>query len=452
MSVVQQPIAERTLPHSLDAERSVLGAILLRNEGLDEAAEVLAADDFYRRAHARIFGRMLALAKKQEPIDFVTLREALVAAGELDDIGGPAYLSRLTDGVPRSVNVPHYAAIVKESATRRRAIVHAQHIIDSAYDGMLTADEVVNDAERRFFELAQADQRGELVGGAQQIDEILPMLEALMKGERRGITGVPSGFTDLDAFTQGFQPADLIIIGARPSVGKSSFTSDIARHVAIHAAGFGNVGFWSVEMSRQSLTLRNVIAQARVDGLRLRTGYVNHGDYDRILQAAEQMRESGLFVDDSSGLRPMELRSKARRFAATKGLSLVIIDYLQLMQGDRGERYENRQLEVASISRTLKAIAKELQVPVIVVSQLTRKVEERAGKRPTLADLRESGALEQDADVVLFLHRPGYYDREADQGKAECIIAKQRNGPTGVIDLTWLPHASRFENYTEGGA
>jgi replicative DNA helicase len=451
MSAVKDAVDDRVLPHSLEAERSVLGAILLRNEGLDEAAERLTPADFYRQAHRTVYGAMLSLAERREAIDLITVREELGTEG-LNAIGGPAYLAKLVDGVPRSTNVSHYAEIVKEKATRRAVIAAAQDVLESAYDTDLSADDVVNAAEQRFFRIDESEQRGGLMGGAQLVDEIMPMLQALMSGERRGITGVPSGFGDLDALTTGFQPGDLILVAARPSVGKSAWVSDVSRHLAISAAHVGNVGFWSVEMSRQSLTLRNIVAQARVDGLRLRSGYVSTSDYQAILRAAEQIRNSKLFIDDSSGLRPMELRSKARRFAATQGLSLIIIDYLQLMRADKGEHYENRNIEVAGISRSLKAIAKELQVPVIAVSQLTREVEKRADKRPNLGDLRDSGSLEQDADMVLFLHRDGYYDRDADQGKAECIIAKQRNGPTGVIDLTWLPYASRFENYVEGGA
>ncbi len=441
---------ERTLPHSLEAERSVLGAILVRNEGLDDAAERLAPEDFYREAHVRIFRAMLALAQRQEAIDIVTLREALTGKGDLDEVGGSAYLAKLLDGVPRSTNVPHYAAIVKDKATRRRAIAQAQAVLEAAYDGDLTAEDVLNEAERRFFELGQRDQRSELVGGATLIEEVMPMLESLLKGERRGVTGVPTGFGDLDAFTQGLQPGEFIILAARPSVGKSSLASDIARHVAITAQQ-GPVAFFSVEMSRRMTTLRNIIAQARVDGFRLRSGYVNQGDYDRILQATHAIETSQLFIDDCTNLRPMELRSKARRLAATQGLSLIVVDYLQLMRPDRGQRYESREKEVASISRALKGIAKELRVPVVAICSLSRKTEERADKKPTMADLRESGALESDADVVLLLWRPGQQDPNADQGYAELIIAKQRNNPVGVIKLTWLPYASRFENYVEEG-
>jgi replicative DNA helicase len=441
---------ERTLPHSLDAERSVLGAVLLRNEGLYEAAEALAPVDFYRSAHNGIFAAMLDLHKRQEPIDLVTLRESLTAGGQLEAIGGAAYLTRLVDGVPLSTNVAHYAAIVKDKATKRRVIQQAHTILDYAYDGEVSADELLNEAERRIFDLSQTEQRSDLVDGAGQVEEVMPMLESLLKGERRGVTGLGTGFVDLDAFTQGLQPTDLIVIAARPSIGKSSLVSDIARHVAIELQQ--PVAFFSVEMSRRMTTMRNIIAQARVDGLRLRSGYVNQGDYERILQATNEIERSKLFVDDCSGLRPMELRSKARRLAAKHGLSLVIVDYMQLMRGDRGVRYENRQIEVASISRSLKGIAKELSVPLIAVCQLGRKVEERADKKPTLADLRESGAIEQDADVVGLIYRPGQGDPEADQGYAELIIAKQRNNPTGVMKMTWLSYASKFENYTEGGA
>lgn len=439
------------LPHSLDAEQSVLGAIIVRNEGLDEAAERLAPEDFYREAHVRIFRAMLALGQRQEAIDVVTLREALSAKGDLDEVGGAAYLAKLVDGVPRSTNVPHYAAIVKDKATRRRAIAQAQAVLEAAYDGDLTADDVLNEAERRFFELGQRDQRSDLAGGATLIEEVMPMLEALLKGEQRGVTGVPTGFVDLDAFTQGLQPGEVILLAARPSVGKSSLASDIARHVAI-TAQHGPVAFFSVEMSRRMTTLRNIIAQARVDGFRLRSGYVNQADYGSILQAVQAIETGQLFIDDCTNLRPMELRSKARRLAATKGLSLIIVDYLQLMRPDRGQRYENREKEVASISRALKGIAKELRVPLVAICSLSRKTEERADKKPTMADLRESGALESDADVVLLLWRPGQADPEADQGYAELIIAKQRNNPIGVIKLTWLPYASRFENYVEEGA
>jgi replicative DNA helicase len=439
-------VAERTLPHNLEAERSVLGAILLHNDAFNLAAEVIDSDDFFRDAHRRIFDKMVKLSERNDAIDLVTLKDELARAGEIDEVGGPAYIAALVDGVPRSTNVEHYARIIKEKATLRSLIHSANRILTSAYEGAEDADVVLDQAEHAIFAIADDKVRDGFVSLRDLARSSFETIEKL-HARKELITGVPTGFTDLDEMTSGLQPSDLIIVAARPSMGKTSLALNMAQHVGTKTGL--TVGVFSLEMSKEQLFLRLLTAEARIDAHRLRGGFLGERDWGRLSQAIGTLSESKIFIDDTPAIGVLEMRAKCRRLAAEHGLHLVVIDYIQLMQG-RG-RFENRTLEVASISRSLKGLAKELNVPVVVLSQLSRAPESRSDHRPQLSDLRESGALEQDADVVLFIYREDQYgDKKAppadEQGVAEIILGKQRNGPTGVVRLAFIREFTRFEN------
>ena len=433
----------RALPHNLEAERSVLGAILIHNEAFNYAIELIDANDFFRDAHRRIFEKMIALGERTQAIDLVTLKEALAQTGELDEVGGPAYIASLVDGVPRSTNVEHYARIVKEKSTLR-ALIHASNgIAQRAWEAEEEPNVILDEAERLIFQIAEDRAREGFVSMRKIVDESLPKIEQLFE-HKQLITGVPSGFDDLDLMTRGLQPSDLIIVAARPSMGKTSLVLNIAETAAIkHGA---TVGFFSLEMSKESLFIRLLTSVAKIDAHRLQTGHVGQRDYDRLSSAISQLSEAPIYIDDSPGLGVLEMRAKARRLAAEHGLKLLVVDYLQLMTG-RG-RFDNRTLELAAISRGLKSLAKELNVPVLALSQLSRAPEARSDHRPLLSDLRESGALEQDADVVLMIFRPEMYPdcKEEEKGIAELIIAKQRNGPTGTVNLAFIREHTRFQN------
>ena len=434
---------ERTLPHNLEAERSVLGAILIHNEAFNYAAQILGPQDFFRDGHRRIFERMIALGERGGAIDTVTLKEALSQTGDLEESGGPAYIATLIDGVPRSTNVEYYARIVKEKATLRALIHASQAIAARAWEAEDEPNVILDEAEQTIFAIAENRARDGFVSMRQIVDESLPKIEQLFE-HRKLITGVETGFEDLDAMTRGLQPADLVIVAARPSMGKTSLVLNMAEHAALRAGQ--TVGFFSLEMSKESLFIRLLTSVARIDAHRLQTGHIGQRDYDSLSQAISRLSEATIYIDDSPGVGVLEMRAKARRLAAEHGLGLLVVDYLQLMTG-RG-RFENRTLELAAISRGLKSLAKELNVPVVALSQLSRAPEARSDHRPLLSDLRESGALEQDADVVLMLFRPDMYPdcKEEDRGVAELIVAKQRNGPTGTIQLAFLREHTRFEN------
>jgi len=439
-------VAERTLPHNLEAERSVLGAILLHNDAFNLAAEVIDSDDFFRDAHRRIFDKMVKLAERNDAIDLVTLKDELARAGEIDEVGGPAYIAALVDGVPRSTNVEHYARIIKEKATLRNLIFSANRILSTAYEGAEDADVILDQAEHAIFAIADDKVRDGFVSLRDLARSSFETIEKL-HAHKELVTGVPTGFTDLDEMTSGLQPSDLIILAARPSMGKTSLALNIAQHVGTKTGM--TVGVFSLEMSKEQLFLRMLTAEARIDAHRLRGGFLGERDWGRLSQAIGTLSESKIFIDDTPSIGVLEMRAKCRRLAAEHHLHLVVIDYIQLMQG-RG-RFENRTLEVASISRSLKGLAKELRVPIVVLSQLSRAPEARSDHRPQLSDLRESGALEQDADVVVFIYREDQYgDKSAppsdEQGVAELIIGKQRNGPTGVVKLAFIREFTRFEN------
>jgi replicative DNA helicase len=444
---------DRTLPHNLEAEKSVLGAILIHNEAFNHAAELIDSRDFFRDAHRRIFDKMVVLSERGDAIDFVTVKEELTRGGELDEVGGPAYIAALADGVPRTANVEYYARIVKEKSTLRNLIHAANRIAAEAYQAEQEADLILDEAERAIFSIAEGRIRQGFVPLRDLVQGSFTTIEKLQ--QHKGLlTGVPTGFIELDEKTAGLQPADLIIVAARPSMGKTSFVLNVAQHVGISTDM--TVGFFSLEMAKEQLFMRMLTSEARIDAHRFRTGFLSEKDYGRLSHALGTLAEARVYIDDSASIGVLEMRAKARRLQAEHGLHLLVIDYLQLMQG-RG-RFENRQVELASISRSLKGLAKELNIPIIALSQLSRAPETRSDHRPQLSDLRESGALEQDADVVMFIYRAEQY-RDSDgqpnqeaEGTAEIIIGKQRNGPTGTVQLAFIKEHTRFENLAHGAA
>jgi replicative DNA helicase len=442
------PIVERPLPHNLEAERSVLGAILIQNEAYNLAAELLRPEDFYRDAHRRVFNRIIALAERGMAVDFVTLKEELARAGELDTVGGPAYIASLVDGVPRATNIEYYAKIVKEKAVLRSLIGAANTILLDAYEADQDAADILDRAEHSIFQIAEGRIRSGFVSLA---DIAQDSVEAIQKAheEKKTITGVPTGFEDLDALTSGFQRGDLVIIAARPSMGKTSLALNVAQHVGTKTGK--TVGVFSLEMSREQLFMRMLSSEAMIDGHALRTGFLRTDDWGRLTEALGVLGQAKVFIDDTPGIGVLEMRAKSRRLAAEHGLHLLIVDYIQLMQG-RG-RFDNRTQELGAISRALKGLAKELSIPVVVLSQLSRAPEARSDHRPQLSDLRESGALEQDADVVILIYREDAYSRDAENtGVAEIIVAKQRNGPTDTVRLAFIRERTRFENLASGMA
>lgn len=440
--------AERTLPHNLEAERSVLGAILVHNDAFNLAAQVIDSRDFFRDAHRRIFDRMVALNERGAAIDFVTLKEELARAGDLDEVGGPAYVASLADGVPRATNVEYYARIVKEKSTLRNLIFAANRILTNAYEAEQEPDLILDEAESSIFSVADDRLKAGFVPMRDLVKESFPKIEQLFE-QKRLVTGTPTGFVDLDEMTRGLQGGDLIIIAARPSMGKTSLVLNISQHVAVQPNL--TVGFFSLEMSKESLFLRLLTAEAQIDSHRLMSGAIGQRDYGRISHALETLSAMRFFIDDTANIGVMEMRAKARRLKAERGLNLLVVDYIQLMNS-RG-RFENRTLELAAISRSLKGLAKELNVPIVALSQLSRAPEARSDHRPQLSDLRESGALEQDADVVILIYRDDVYNKDPNNenaGIAELIVAKQRNGPTGVVKLAFLREQTRFANLAQG--
>jgi replicative DNA helicase len=435
---------ERPLPHNLEAERSILGAVLLDNHALNAAVEKLRTEDFFLSQHRLIFDRMVQLGEKQQAIDTVTLMEDLERRNELEAAGGIAYLSQLADGLPRVTNVEHYARIVKEKAVLRSLIFSASAIQEQALAAGDDADTILDRAESAIFQLAEDRVRAGLIGVKELVRENFERLERIFSEGRR-ITGLASGYSDLDNQTAGLQGSELIILAARPSMGKTALALNIAENVALRQRE--PVAIFSLEMSKESLLLRLLASEARVDAHKFRTGHMNRDDWGKITGALANLGEAPLWIDDSASSTVLEMGAKARRLKRDRGLSLVIVDYLQLVVPSNTGRGTNRQEQVASISRSLKGLAKELKVPVLVLSQLTR-APERDDRKPQLADLRESGAIEQDADVVLFIHRPNFYKTdlpEEDRAKAEVIIAKQRNGPTGNLNFVFLARHTRFE-------
>lgn len=421
------------------AETAVLGAIVARNEAYDEIGDVLEPEHFGRVHHRQIFTAMRALHQRGSVIDYITLQAELERMGVLEE-AGRVYVSRLGDGVPRSTNVTHYAGIVRDKATLRRLRDTARKVIADAEGAEMSGAALLEQVEQDVYELGARTLQSSWITNAELARRTMPNLERIF-AEKRTVTGIPSGFVDLDAMTRGFQPADLVLVGARPSQGKTAF----GMQVAYHAAQTVNVAFFSVEMSAEAIGLRQVIQASNVDGRRLLTGYLNELEQRRVGEGLAAMSERHIRWDDAPYLSPLHVRSKLRRFKAQFGaIGMVVIDYLQLMAPLPDDKRETKTNQVAGVSRMLKLLAREFNIPFIVLSQLHRVPENR---RPTMADLRDSGALEQDADVVLLLHRPEVYDATPENaGLAEVIIGKQRQGPTGLVELTWRGEPMRFEN------
>ena len=433
---------DKTLPNNLEAERTVLGAVLVDNAAFNSAAEVLTRDDFYRESHRRVFDAMAALAERSQPIDLVTLKDELTKAGALEAAGGAAYLGSLLDGVPRITNVEHWSRIIKERAVLRNLIHASNRIVQSCYEAEDEAAVLLDRAEKAIFDIAERRIRQGFVGIREIVKESFRTIDQLSQSKEL-VTGLPTGFVDIDEMTSGLQKGELVIVAARPAMGKTSFCLNVAQHASLKAGE--TVGLFSLEMSKEQLVLRMLCADARVDAHKLRTGRLQEKDWARLAKAYADLSASKIFIDDSATVSPLEMRAKCRRLKAEFGLGLIIVDYLQLVTG--GGRTENRQQEISSISRSLKGLAKELSVPVIALSQLSRAPEARTDRRPQLSDLRESGALEQDADVVMFIYREEEHKpTDENRGMAEIIIGKQRNGPTGSRRLAFIKEFTRFEN------
>jgi replicative DNA helicase len=435
---------ERPLPHNLEAERSILGAILLDNHALNAAVEKLRSEDFFLPQHRHIFERMIDLGEHQQGIDLVTVCEDLTRTGNLEAAGGVAYVSQLADGMPRVVNVEHYARIVKEKAILRALAYQASAIQEQALAAGDDADIILDRAESAIFQLAEDRVRAGLIGVKELVRDGFERLEKIFSEGRR-ITGLSTGYSFLDNETAGLQPSELVILAARPSMGKTALALNIAENVAVRNRE--PVAIFSLEMSKESLLLRLLASQSRVDAHKFRTGHMNRDDWGKITASLAELGEAPIWIDDSASSTVLEMGAKARRLKRERGLSLMIVDYLQLVVPTTNRRASNRQEEVSSMSRALKGLAKELKVPILVLSQLTR-APEREERKPQLADLRESGAIEQDADVVLFINRPNFYKTDLpdeERAKAELIIAKQRNGPTGTLNFVFLSRHTRFE-------
>ena len=435
---------DRMPPASVEAEQAVLGAMLLKPDAVTTAAEELTADDFYRETHRLIFEAMMELKERTEPVDLVTLTEQLKKADKLAKIGGIPALSLIANSVPTAANVHYHARIVHEKAQLRSLIAAATEIAGAAYESADEVEDIMDSAEKRILQVSSGKRSKDFVPLQ---DILLDALEQIdLRYNNKGcITGLPTGFTELDHLTAGLQKSDLILVAARPSMGKTAFTLNIAAHVVLRAKE--PVAFFSLEMSKEQLVQRLLCSEGRIDSQRLRVGELEEKEWGDLIDTANRLSAAPLYIDDTPSITVMELRSKARRLKAEHGLSLIVIDYLQLMQGRASKNGDNRQQEISEISRSLKALARELNVPVIALSQLSRSVESRQIKRPMLSDLRESGSLEQDADIVMFLYREDYYDPETENKNiTEVIIAKHRNGPVDTVDLTFLKQFTKFGN------
>jgi len=449
MATTDQSLERGGLPAALDAERSILGSILLDNFLYNQAAQTLKADDFALDSHRRIYARIMELAEHNKPIDIITLTEELGRRKEVEAVGGVAYISSLTDGLPRRPNIEHYVKIVRDKAMLRALIHTASTAIARASEQAESADEILDTTEAAIFQLADDRVQRGFVGVTEIVKESFGSIDQLYERGQR-ITGLATHYERLDELTSGLQPSDLVIIAARPSMGKTAFAINIAENAAVKDNKV--VGIFSLEMSRESLLLRLLCSQAMVDSHKLRTGFLPREDHQKLVEALARLADAPIFIDDTPGITLHEMRAKSRRLKAAQGrLDMVVVDYLQLMAATPigGKRFENRTQEVSAISRGLKALAKELRCPVVALSQLSRAPESRGGDhRPQLADLRESGSIEQDADVVMFIFRQEVYERDNPEldGLAEIIVAKQRNGPTDTIKLAFIKRSTRFEN------
>jgi replicative DNA helicase len=436
-------------PQHIEAEQSVLGGILIENYAINKVLEILKPDDFYRESHRKIYEALIVLSERDEPADSITLTNELKNSGHLDSVGGVSYVASLIDLVPTAANIEYYAKIVKEKAILRKLIQTSTEIITQSYEDRGDVEGFLDEAERAIFDISENRVRPSFYPIKDVVKGSFKILERLYE-KKELVTGVPSGFKDLDRMTAGFQPSDLIIVAGRPSMGKTAFCLNVAQYAAIEKKN--PVAIFSLEMSKEQLVIRMLCSEAHVEGTKLRSGFLSESDWPRLTIAAGNLSDAPIYIDDTAALSVLELRAKARRLKTERGgLGMLIVDYLQLMKGRT--RVESRQQEISEISRSLKALAKELNIPVIAVSQLSRKTEERTGNRPQLSDLRESGAIEQDADLILFIYRDEVYNRSEEnpnRGKAEIIIGKQRNGPIGKIELAFLDKFTTFKELYRG--
>lgn len=441
-------------PHSVEAEQSVLGGILLDTSAWDKITDILQEQDFYRYEHRLIFRHISLLTEHAKPVDVITVAESLESNAELEKAGGLAYLGSLAQNVPSAANIRRYAEIVRERAVMRKLAEVGTEIATSAYNpGGRDAGQLLDEAESRVFEISEAGERGKqgFVGIPSLLTQVVERIETLYSRDNDSdVTGIATGFTDLDSMTSGLQPGDLVIVAGRPSMGKTAFSVNIAEHVALEVTK--PVAIFSMEMGGSQLAMRMIGSVGRLNQHTLRTGKLEDDDWSRMTHALGRLNDAPIFIDETAALNSLELRSRARRLHRQHGgLGLIVIDYIQLMSSTSSKGGENRATEISEISRSLKSLAKELQVPVIALSQLNRSLEQRPNKRPIMSDLRESGAIEQDADLILFIYRDEVYNADSpDKGKAEIIIAKQRNGPIGKVELTFRGEYTRFENHTSG--
>jgi replicative DNA helicase len=445
----KDPWLQKVPPHNIEAEQSILSAILIENNTLPEVLEILSDQDFYREAHRKIFKAMVELFERNEPADLVTLTNLLKKRGQLGSLGGASYLAELVDTVPMAVNAAHYAKIVQEKASLRRLIEQAASITTRCFEDKGDVEEILDFAERSIFDISENKIKPSFYVLGDILTDTYKAVEEAYENKVL-VTGVPTGFRGLDEKTSGLQPGDLIVIAGRPSMGKTALALNIARNASLETGE--PAAIFSLEMSKEQLSLRMLSAEARIDSSRMRGGFLSERDLARINRAAGALYDIPIYIDDSPAISALEIRAKTRRMKMDKGVGLVVVDYLQLMRGRASA--ERRDLEISEISRSLKALAKELNLPVVALSQLNRKVEDRTNKRPVLSDLRESGAIEQDADVILFIYRDEVYHKEEDnpnKGIAELILAKQRNGPIGAVKLAFLETYTRFEDLAPRG-
>ncbi len=440
---MDEALIKRVLPHSIEGEQSVIGSMLMDREAIITASEIVTADDFYQHQYGIMFESMIELFNEGKPVDLVTLQNRLKEKDVPPEIFSLEFVRDIITTVPTSANVKSYANIVREKAVLRRLIKVNEEIANNCYLGREPLETILADTEKKIFDLLQSRDSGEFVPIRQVALNVLENIEKAYR-TRETVTGVPTGFHDLDYKTSGFQPSDLILLAARPSMGKTAFVLNVVDHVAVRR-GIPCMVF-SLEMSKEQLVNRMLAMESNVDTQKLRTGTLTDSDWDAVVEGVGVIGSSSLIIDDTPGISVTELRSKCRKVKLEHGLGMVIIDYLQLMTGS-GKSSDNRQQEISEISRSLKALARELKAPVVALSQLSRACETRADHRPMLSDLRESGAIEQDADVVMFLYRDDYYNKDSDMKDiAEVIIAKQRNGPIGTVNLLWLPQFTKFVN------
>jgi replicative DNA helicase len=438
----------RVPPQNMDAEQSVIGGILLDNHALNSVLEILNVSDFYSEAHRKIFAAIIELYDKNQPSDLITLSNILKSKNQLDQAGGISYLASLTDNVPSSANIGHYSRIVKEKSILRKLIGTATDILSKSYTSGAEVDTLLDEAEHAIFEISENKIRPTFSPFKTIIKESFKTIEKLHE-RKELVTGVPTGFMEIDDMTSGLQKSDLIIIAGRPSMGKTAFALNIAEYAALEAQI--PVALFSLEMAKEQIALRMLSSVARIDSQRIRRGFLGEADWPKLVAAAGRLSEAPIFIDDTPAVTVLEMKAKARRLKSEVDLGLIILDYLQLMRS--GGYKESREQEISEISRSLKALAKELSVPVVALSQLNRKVEDRTNKRPQMADLRDSGAIEQDADLIAFIYRDEIYNKSEEnpeKGMAEIIIGKQRNGPTGLTKLAFQEKFARFENLARG--